>query len=52
MRRAGAFTIVEDKSTAVIFGMPEAALRLGAAAETLPLPMIAARVREIVGDPI
>lgn len=50
MRKAGAFTIAEDKSTAVIFGMPEAAIRLGAAAEALPLPMIAPRVLEILGD--
>ncbi|WP_254066557.1 chemotaxis-specific protein-glutamate methyltransferase CheB [Acidisoma sp. S159] len=41
MRRAGATTLTEDESTAVVFGMPQAAVRLGASALSLPLDSIA-----------
>jgi two-component system, chemotaxis family, protein-glutamate methylesterase/glutaminase len=42
----GGYTIAEDRSTAVVYGMPAAAERLGAAMEQLPLPRIGARIRE------
>jgi two-component system chemotaxis response regulator CheB len=41
MRRAGAMTITEDESTAVVYGMPASAVRLGASALALPLDRIA-----------
>jgi two-component system chemotaxis response regulator CheB len=41
MRRAGAVTIAEDESTAVVYGMPAAAMRLGASGLALPLDRIA-----------
>jgi two-component system, chemotaxis family, protein-glutamate methylesterase/glutaminase len=41
MRRAGATTVTEDESTAVVYGMPQAAVRLGASALSLPLDSIA-----------
>ncbi|MEX2214639.1 MAG: chemotaxis-specific protein-glutamate methyltransferase CheB [Phycisphaeraceae bacterium] len=44
MRRAGAHTMTEDASTAVVFGMPKAAVELGASCESLPLGQIAARL--------
>ena len=44
MRRAGAYTIAEHASTAVIHSMPGTAVRLGAAVEELPLPQISARL--------
>ncbi len=44
MRRAGAFTVAEDASTCVVYGMPRAAAELGAADVVLPLPRIAHRV--------
>lgn len=44
----GAYTIAEDASTAVVYGMPAAAVRLGAIRESLPLDSIAARVLELV----
>ncbi len=47
---AGGYTIAEDASTAVVYGMPAAAMRLGAVSEQLSLPLIAARLREI-GEP-
>lgn len=49
MRRAGAYTIVEDASTTVVNGMPGSAARLGAACESLPLPAIAPRVLALAG---
>jgi two-component system chemotaxis response regulator CheB len=48
LRRAGGYTIAEDESTAVVYGMPAAAVRLGAVCESLPLPDIAPRVLELV----
>ncbi|GJD95501.1 chemotaxis-specific protein-glutamate methyltransferase CheB [Methylobacterium iners] len=47
MRRAGAVTIAEDESTAVVFGMPAAAIRLSAAGSVLPLDRIAAQLERI-----
>jgi two-component system chemotaxis response regulator CheB len=44
IRRSGGYTIAEDESTAVVYGMPAAAVRMGAVCESLPLPAIAARV--------
>jgi two-component system chemotaxis response regulator CheB len=49
IRRAGGYTIAEDASTAVVYGMPAAAVGLGAVCESLPLPAIAARVWELAG---
>jgi two-component system chemotaxis response regulator CheB len=43
---AGAHTIAEDSSTAVVYGMPAAAVRLQAVTEQLPLPHIGPRIRE------
>ncbi len=40
LRRAGARTIAEAQDTAVVFGMPKAAIESGAAQEVLPLPEI------------
>jgi two-component system chemotaxis response regulator CheB len=40
MRRAGAVTITEDESTAVVYGMPASAVRLGASTLALPLDRI------------
>lgn len=48
LRRAGGYTIAEDESTTVVYGMPAAAATLGAACECLPLPAIAPRVLELV----
>jgi two-component system chemotaxis response regulator CheB len=44
VRNSGGFTIAEDESTAVIYGMPAAAVRMGAVCESLPLPAIAPRI--------
>lgn len=51
MRQAGAFTIAEDESTCVVFGMPRTAIELGAACQVLPLPQIAARIMTLARSP-
>lgn len=48
VRRSGGYTIAEDESTAVVYGMPAAAVRMGAVCESLPLPAIAGRILELV----
>jgi len=47
IRRAGGYSIAEDESTAVVYGMPAAAVRLGAVRESLPLPAIGPRILEL-----
>ncbi|HEY4089801.1 MAG TPA: chemotaxis-specific protein-glutamate methyltransferase CheB [Bryobacteraceae bacterium] len=49
VRRRGGHTIAEDESTAVVYGMPAEAVRLGAVSESLPLPSIAPRILELTG---
>ena len=41
IRDAGGIVIAESEETAVVYGMPGAAVRAGLATETLPLPQIA-----------
>lgn len=48
LRRLGWFTIAQDESTSVVYGMPKAAKDLGAAEEVLPLPRIAPAIVERV----
>jgi two-component system chemotaxis response regulator CheB len=48
IRSAGGFTIAEDETTAVIYGMPAVAVRIGAVCDCLPLDEIGARVLELV----
>jgi two-component system chemotaxis response regulator CheB len=47
LRRAGGYTIAEDESTAVVYGMPGAAVRIGAVCESLPLQHIAPRIQTL-----
>ena len=44
MKQAGARTMVQDEATSVVWGMPGAAFKLGAADEVLPLEQIAPRL--------
>jgi len=41
MRDAGAPTIAQDEATSVVWGMPGAAVRMGAVDEIVPLPQVA-----------
>ena len=47
---AGGFTIVEDKSTCAVFGMPAAAIELDAAKKVLPRDKIARFVLDLLGS--
>jgi two-component system chemotaxis response regulator CheB len=44
MHEAGASTLVQDEASSVVWGMPGAAVALGAVDEVLTLPKIAARI--------
>jgi len=44
MREAGSPTIAQDEATSVVWGMPGEAVAIGAAAETLPLGEVSARL--------
>ena len=49
MRERGFHTIAQDQASSAVYGMPKAAVTLGAAAEVLPLDRIAARLLERLG---
>ena len=51
MRDAGAFTIGQDESTSVVWGMPAAAQELDAVDLELPLPAIGAAIVSASVDP-
>jgi len=44
MKQAGARTLVQDEASSVVWGMPGAAFKLGAADEVVPLDQVAARL--------
>lgn len=47
MRNAGAVTLAQDKESCVVFGMPKAAIDLGAAEEVVPLAQIPGRLVQL-----
>jgi two-component system chemotaxis response regulator CheB len=52
MRSRGARTIAQDEASSVVWGMPGAAVALGAAADVLPLERIAAAVLRACRRPV
>jgi len=50
MRERGAFTIAQDEETCAVYGMPAAAMAVGAVDRQLPLGEIGAALRQLVGD--
>jgi two-component system chemotaxis response regulator CheB len=48
LRRAGGYAITEAESTAVVYGMPAAAVRLGGSSVSLPLPAIGPRLAQLL----
>jgi two-component system chemotaxis response regulator CheB len=51
LSQAGARTLVQDEASSVVWGMPGAAWKLGAAREALPLDDIAARLLTLARQP-
>ena len=52
LSQAGAATLVQDEDSSVVWGMPGAAFKLGAAREALPLDQIAARLLRLARQPL
>jgi len=52
MRRSGWHTIAQDRDTCVVYGMPKAAARLGAAVEILPLDQIGGAISRAAAIPV
>lgn len=48
IRRAGGHTIAQDEATSVVYGMPRAAVELGAAKSVLPLDLIGGALSRLV----
>lgn len=44
IKQSQGYTIAEDQSTCVVFGMPKSAIEIGAIQKVLPLPSIAAEI--------
>ncbi|WP_434027893.1 protein-glutamate methylesterase/protein-glutamine glutaminase [[Pseudomonas] boreopolis] len=51
MREAGASTLVQDEASSVVWGMPGAAFKLGAAQEVVPLERVAERLVALANPP-
>jgi two-component system chemotaxis response regulator CheB len=48
LRQSGGYTLAEAESTAIVYGMPAEAVRLGGVCESLPLPEIAPKIMDLV----
>lgn len=48
IRQLGGRTIAQDEATCVVFGMPKAAIELGAAEKIVPLPRVAQEIINLV----
>ncbi len=48
LRSAGAFTLAQDEASSVVWGMPRAALELGAVREVLPIERLGGRLRKLL----
>jgi two-component system response regulator WspF len=49
LRNKGHYTIAQDQATSAVYGMPKAAMALGAAMDILPIERIASRLIDIFG---
>lgn len=49
LEEGGGYSIVQDESTSVVWGMPQAVVDTEDADEIIPLDKIAQRIMEIVG---
>jgi chemotaxis response regulator CheB len=51
MRDVGAFTIAQDEATCAVYGMPAAAMSLGAVDRQLPLVEVGVALRQLIAMP-
>jgi two-component system chemotaxis response regulator CheB len=52
LQQGGARTLVQDEESSVVWGMPGAAWKLGAASEKIPLEHMAARLLAMAHQPV
>ncbi len=52
LRMAGARTLVEHEESCVVYGMPHAAIKLGAADEVVPLPEMPRAILQALAQPV
>jgi two-component system chemotaxis response regulator CheB len=50
LHRAGGHTLAQDQATSAVFGMPQAAARLGAVTDLLPLGQLASAITRAAGE--
>ncbi len=50
LRESGAHTIAQDRESCVVYGMPKAAVRIGAVDEEIPLERIGPRILDLAGE--
>lgn len=50
IRHAGGFTVAQDETTSIVYGMPREAALLGAAQKVLPLEKIGPQIAELLGE--
>lgn len=50
IKTSGGYTLVQDRDSSAIFGMPRAAIEMNGASEVCALSNIPARLRELAGD--
>jgi two-component system chemotaxis response regulator CheB len=51
LRAAGAHTLAEAEESCVVFGMPQAAIKLDAADQVVPLPQIPQAILKMLAQP-
>lgn len=49
LKQRGAYTIIQDEATSIVFGMPQEAAKINAHKTVLPLPEVATHLMETVG---
>jgi two-component system response regulator WspF len=49
LRQAGWLTLAQDRATSIVYGMPQAAVQLGAASQILPLAQLAPTILTEIG---
>jgi len=52
LRLAGAHTLAEHEESCVVYGMPQAAIKLGAAEEIVPLPQMPQAILQALAQPV